>query len=151
MKVLDLQCAHQHVFEGWFASEEDFQNQLGRGMVQCPLCGDLAIGKKLSAPHLNFGASRPDQAPRQDVVVLPERQVAADAQAGWLKMVRQVMANTEDVGDKFAEVARKMHYGETEEHGIRGQASREEAVSLLEEGIAVLPLPIPQVLKEPLH
>lgn len=148
MKVLDLQCAHQHVFEGWFESEDDFQGQLSRGMVQCPLCGDINIGKKLSAPRLNFGASREPSSPGQDIVAVPDSQAA---QAGWLKMVRQVLAHTEDVGDRFAEVARQMHYGETEERGIRGQASREEAVSLLEEGIAVLPLPIPLVLKDPLH
>ncbi len=149
MKVLDLQCAGQHVFEGWFASEDDYQGQLSRGLVQCPLCGDINIGKKLSAPRLNFGASRvTPPSPDQDIVAVPDSQTA---QAGWLKMVRQVLAHTEDVGDKFAEVARQMHYGETEERGIRGQASHEEAVSLLEEGIAVLPLPIPIVLKEPLH
>ena len=56
MKVLDLKCAHQHVFEGWFASEDDFQSQLGRGLVSCPICGDVAVEKQLSAPRLNLGA-----------------------------------------------------------------------------------------------
>jgi hypothetical protein len=65
----------------------------------------------------------------------------AAMQAAWLKMVRHVMANTEDVGERFAEEARKIHYGETEERGIRGQASREETEALLDEGIGVLPLP----------
>ena len=78
---------------------------------------------------------------------------ATDArlQAAWLKMVRHVMANTEDVGQRFAEEARKIHYGETEERGIRGQATREQTEALLEEGIGVLPLPIPKALKEPLQ
>jgi hypothetical protein len=65
-------------------------------------------------------------------------------QAAWMQMVRHVMANTEDVGEKFAEEARKIHYGETEDRNIRGQASREETEALLEEGIAVLPLPVPK-------
>ena len=59
MKVLDLKCAHQHVFEGWFASEDDFQSQLTRDLVQCPMCGDAAISKQLSAPRLNLGATPP--------------------------------------------------------------------------------------------
>jgi hypothetical protein len=72
-------------------------------------------------------------------------------QADWLKMARHVMANTEDVGSHFAEVARQMHYGETEERSIRGQTSRQEALALLEEGISVMPLPIPDALKGPLQ
>jgi hypothetical protein len=72
-------------------------------------------------------------------------------QAAWMKMVRHVMANTEDVGNRFPEEARRMHYGETEERGIRGQASAQETQALIEEGIGVLPLPIPKVLKETLQ
>ncbi len=144
MKVLNLECSHHHSFEGWFASEDDFQSQLGRSLVECPLCGDNAIEKMLSAPRLNLGAQEPA---RQDVAVAPN----ATMQAAWLKMVRHVMANTDDVGPRFAEEARRIHYGETEERGIRGQASREETESLIEEGIGVLPLPIPTALKEPLQ
>ena len=145
MKVLNLQCAHRHAFEGWFASEDEFQSQLGRGLVECPLCGDNGITKMLSAPRLNLGAAEPQ--PRQEVVSMPD----ASLQAAWLKMVRHVLANTEDVGERFAEEARSIHYGETEERGIRGQASREETEALLEEGIGVLPLPIPKSLKGPLQ
>jgi len=72
-------------------------------------------------------------------------------QATWLQMMRRVMAGTEDVGERFAEVARQMHYGETQERGIRGRTSPEEAEALLEEGIPVLPLFLPDVLKEPLQ
>ena len=148
MKVLNLQCSHAHGFEGWFASEDDFQDQLARGLVECPLCGDGQVTKMPSAPRLNFGASEPQAAvTKQEVVSAPDAQL----QAAWMQMVRQVMANTEDVGERFAEEARKIHYGETEERGIRGQASREETESLLEEGIAVLPLPIPKGLKGPLQ
>ena len=177
MKVLDLKCAHQHVFEGWFASEDDFQSQLTRDLVQCPMCGDAAISKQLSAPRLNLGATPPPspaaKAPAAaDAAVSggvkPSRRelVPASAapalsaqdlqdlqavQADWLKMARHVMANTEDVGSHFAEVARQMHYGETEERSIRGQTSRQEAVALLEEGISVMPLPLPDALKGPLQ
>jgi hypothetical protein len=146
MKVLNLQCSHSHSFEGWFASEDDFQGQLARGLVECPLCGDTGITKMLSAPRLNLGASQPEAA-RQDVVSMPDESL----QAAWMKMVRHVMANTDDVGERFAEEARRIHYGETEERSIRGQASREETEALIEEGIGVLPLPIPKALKEPLQ
>ena len=147
MKVLNLQCGHAHGFEGWFASEDDFQDQLGRGLVECPLCGDAHVSKLPSAPRLNLGAAEPKPAPRQEVMAAPNPQL----QAAWMQLVRQVMANTEDVGERFAEEARKIHYGESEERAIRGQASREETEALLEEGVPVLPLPIPKGLKGPLQ
>ncbi len=146
MKVLNLQCTHGHAFEGWFGSEDEFQSQLARGLVECPLCADVQVSKLPSAPRLNFGAPAPREEKRE-VMATPDAQL----QAAWMQMVRQVLANTEDVGEKFAEEARRIHYGETEERGIRGQASREETEALLEEGIAVLPLPIPKGLKGPLQ
>jgi hypothetical protein len=146
MKVLNLQCAHRHSFEGWFGSDDEFQSQLAGGLVECPMCGDTGIVKLPSAPRLNLGAPA-DPTPRQDVATMPD----GDMQRAWLKMVRHVMANTEDVGERFAEEARRIHYGETEERGIRGQASREETEALLDEGIGVLPLPLPKALKGPVQ
>jgi hypothetical protein len=152
MKVLDLQCKYSHAFEGWFSSEDDFQSQLGRGIIECPMCGDSTITKMLSAPRLNLGAAAPvnvdaradaDAAKKQEVVSTPD----ATMQAAWMQMVRKVMANTEDVGEKFPEEARRIHYGEAHERGIRGQASAEETQALIEEGIGVLPLPVPNALK----
>ena len=145
MKVLNLQCTHRHAFEGWFASENAFQQQLDGGLVECPLCGDTAVVKLLSAPRLNLGAGEPG--PPQDVVATPD----ATMQAAWMKMARHVLANTEDVGEGFAEEARRIHYGESEERGIRGQATRRQTEALLEEGISVLPLPLPKALKGPLQ
>ena len=92
MKVLNLQCAHGHGFEGWFGSEDDFQSQLQRGLVECPMCGDTAVTKLLSAPRLNLGAGK--QEPAQQVAALPD----AALQAAWMKMAREVIAQTEDVG-----------------------------------------------------
>ena len=186
MKVLDLQCSHLHVFEGWFGSEEDFQSQLTRGLLTCPMCGDANVSKKLSAPRLNLHTVRGERevsraetsSPSTDATassptsavgsaddetnvntvppVLPSLQDVvnlepAQLQAALLKMVRHVVANTEDVGDSFPEEARKMHYGETEARNIRGHATAEETQDLMEEGIAVMPLPLPDVLKEPLQ
>jgi hypothetical protein len=158
MKVLDLQCAQHHVFEGWFGSEDDFQSQLTRGLLNCPMCGDASVTKKLSAPRLNLNAtetqpktpsaSAAPELPRlQDVANLEPAQL----QAALMKMVRHVVANTEDVGGSFPEEARKMHYGETEARNIRGHATPEETEELMDEGIAVMPLPLPDALKEPLQ
>ena len=156
MKVLDLQCEQRHTFEGWFASEEDFQGQLGRGLVECPLCGDKAIAKMLSAPRLNLGSARSE--PAASPPTGPPGSVAQvssptpdNQQAVWLNLIRHVILNTEDVGKRFAEEARKIHYGETQERAIRGQASRQETADLLEEGIAILPLPLPSGLNGPTH
>ena len=161
MKVLSLQCAHQHGFEGWFGSEDDYQSQLARALVECPVCGDKSITKLPSAPRLNLGASAP--AAQREVTPSDSTAMAAGApvlsgdadlhkaQAVLWKMARHILANTEDVGARFAEESRKMHYGEATERNIRGQASREETEALLEEGIPVMPLPLPAALKETLQ
>ena len=156
MKVLNLQCSQGHAFEGWFASHDDYESQRGRGLVTCPLCNDAEVTKMPSAPRLNLGhgaqqtpaaPSAAPTAPAQEVAQMSPQHL----QAAWMKMVRHVMAHTEDVGTKFAEEARKIHHGETENRNIRGQASREETEALLDEGIEILPLPIPAGLKEPLQ
>lgn len=149
MKVLDLQCPNGHLFEGWFSSEEDFTQQRGRDLLACPMCGDTSIAKMLSAPRLNLGSARAEAAPRQEVQELVSPVTEQALQAAWLQVARRIMAQTDDVGTRFAEEARKIHYGETAERGIRGQASLKETQALIEEGIAVMPLP--EVLKQPLQ
>ena len=155
MKVLDLQCAHQHTFEGWFASEDDYASQQARGLVTCPLCGDARIEKKLSAPRLTLRAARGEaQAPATEPMALsnhPAQAELAQLQARMLKALREIVANTEDVGERFADQARAMHQGELPHRHIRGQTSVEEALSLLEEGVEVMPLPLVPALKETLQ
>ncbi|WP_431097229.1 DUF1178 family protein [Polaromonas aquatica] len=173
MKVLNLQCTHQHSFEGWFASEDDFQNQLSRGMIECPMCADKSVQKLPSAPRLNLGghpsgqdlADQGKQASSSRAVALSSAQGSHDVaavtgapsgrspaeQAAFLKALRHVMAHTEDVGGRFAEEARRMHYGEQEARSIRGQTSAREAVELIEEGIDVMPLPLPAAVKDTLQ
>jgi hypothetical protein len=138
MKVLNLYCSYQHRFEGWFASDTDFASQGECGLVACPLCGDTDVRRLPSAPHLNLSGARPDQA-----TTSPN---ADSSQARWLRAVREVLDRTEDVGERFAEEARRMHYGEVKERGIRGHASHDEAEALIDEGINVMPLPIPAAL-----
>ena len=143
MKVLNLRCAHDHRFEGWFASDEEYQSQRERGLVECPMCGDAAVERLPSAPRLNLsGTKEPAQ---QNVVNAPQ------LQAVWMEAVRHVLSHTEDVGERFAEEARRIHYGEAESRGIRGKASREDTQALLEEGIEVMPLPVPPGLDGPVQ
>jgi hypothetical protein len=164
MKVLDLHCQQHHSFEGWFASEDDFQSQNARSLVECPFCGDHHITKMLSAPRLNLsGASSSQEQQLVPSEATPSTDVASSFaqsaavvpsdvhQQAWLRMVKHVLTHTEDVGGQFAEEARKMHYGETPERAIRGQVSREETSALLEEGIQVMPLPMPAAIKGPVQ
>ena len=155
MKVLDLRCSHGHGFEGWFASNEAFETQLSAGLVECPVCADTRIVKLLSAPRLNLGnAKAPAEAAASSAPDSPGKaQLPAEMspEARWMRAVREVLAKTEDVGERFADEARKMHYGEAEERGIRGQATQEAADALREEGIDVFSLPVPPALKGPIQ
>jgi hypothetical protein len=147
MKVFNLRCADGHLFEGWFASEADFLDQNGRSLIGCPLCGNHLVTRMPSAPRLNLsGAAEPE--PAANMVAKPAE---SDLQSMWLQAVQHVLAHTEDVGRRFAEEARRMHYGEIEHRGIRGQATAEERIALTEEGIEVMPLPLPAGLQGPTH
>ena len=152
MKVLNLRCHQDHAFEGWFASETDFQDQAARGVVACPLCGSPQVNRLPSAPRLNLSGARaptaaaPETAPAPDTTPTP-----ASLQALWLQAVGQVIRNTEDVGERFPEEARRIHYGESPNRGIRGQASPAQRAELADEGIEVVPLPMPAALKGPSH
>lgn len=148
MKVLNLRCANGHRFEGWFASDDDFMAQNGRGLVECPLCADKVVSRLPSAPRLNLSGAREPE-PRPKAPDVPPQM--ADLQAAWLSTVRQLMANTEDVGERFAEEARRIHYGEQEARGIRGQATPEEREALREEGIETMSIPLPTALKGPVQ
>lgn len=170
MKVFDLQCAQGHVFEGWFASEDDFKKQCAQEFVVCPFCGDTHITRRPSAPRLNAKSNtRNAQVKFSDERVAAKRgEVSPAGAAGvpvtkashlpheamqrlWQQVVDHVVKNTEDVGERFAEEARRIHYGEVPEHGIRGQTTPQEAQELQDEGIEVMALPLPIVPKEKLQ
>ena len=130
MIVLDLCCAAGHRFEGWFASADAFADQSAKGMVTCPACGDAQITRLPVGPHL-VRSQRP--APAQPPVS-PE---------AAMQMLRALIDSTENVGRQFPEEARRIHRQEAPVRNIRGTASLQDAKDLLEEGIAVLPLPLP--------
>lgn len=135
MISFNLGCGNGHVFEAWFASGADFDAQKERGLVECPQCGDRQIEKGLMAPAV---ATSRDRGPAQLPAAGPEREHAL---AMLRDMVRAVRDNAENVGERFAEEARRIHYGETEARGIYGQATAVEARSLIDDGIPFLPLP----------
>jgi hypothetical protein len=141
MKVLNLRCSHDHRFEGWFDSEDDFLAQHEGGLVECPMCGDKHISRLPSAPRLNVSNLR------EGVPSRPAPDAEAQAQSQWIRAVRHLIENTEDVGERFPEEARRIHYGEVAGRGIRGQATREDADALREEGIEVVSVPVPAALK----
>jgi hypothetical protein len=150
MKVLNLCCAHEHRFEGWFASIDDFVSQCERGLVACPMCADTIITRLPSAPRLNVsGAKEPRPAAAKEGG--GDAPIEVTMQAAWLRAVQQVISNTVDVGDRFAEEARRIHYGEVDERAIRGRATREEAQALKDEGIEVMSLPVPAAIKGPVQ
>ncbi|MDO9072026.1 MAG: DUF1178 family protein [Rubrivivax sp.] len=164
MKVLNLRCANGHGFEGWFGSEENFLDQNGRALIECPLCADRVISRLPSAPRLNLSGAReptplPAPQPEPTVPAPAVLEVTASVtgmqptnlQAAWLAGVRQLLARTEDVGTRFAEEARRIHYGEAPNRGIRGHASPEEREALLEEGIETVAIPVPRALDGPVQ
>ncbi len=162
MKVFDLHCPQDHVFEGWFGSEADFRSQMERALVECPICASTELRKGLSAPRLNLGAQPPKQAPQTagnahnaGAVATPpsvqDREKLQVLQAAWLVASRKIAEKTEDVGDKFADEALRMHKGEEPERPIRGQATPQQALQLLELGVPVKPLALPEGSKATLQ
>lgn len=149
MKVLDLRCSHDHRFEGWFASEDDFRDQCARGLVECPVCADASITRLPSAPRIQVNRAQ-EVAPPQ-TATSPEAPIEATLQSAWMKAVKHVMENTVDVGERFAEEARRIHYGETDERAIRGRTTADEAQALRDEGIEIASLPVPVALKDSLQ
>jgi len=150
--VFELICPDHHRFEGWFASSGDFDGQKARGLLQCPTCGKASIEK---LPTAKIGKSEP-------TAVVPREQKSDHIHAGKAaaapasgqpvgmpspeqvqKVIDYLLSNSENVGKKFAEEARRIHREEAPGRSIRGIATKEETEELLEEGIPVLPLPVP--------
>ena len=132
-----LICDKAHEFEAWFGSSDDYDQQRKRGFVDCPICGSNKVEKMLMAP----GVSGTKKSTSSDVPMTTMPQMPAEMVEKLREIKQHVEANSENVGDKFPEEARKIHYGEAEARGIYGKASVEEAVSLAEEGVDVMPIP----------
>ena len=129
MIVFDLSCSNGHSFEAWFNSNDDFIKQNNKGLLVCPYCECNKISKKLSAPKIKSSSHYGNSKENFDIVSLQK------------KIFDYVEKNTEDVGKKFPEIARKIHYNEIKPKPIRGNASAEEVKDLHDEGIKVVALP----------
>lgn len=163
MIVFDLKCEHGHQFEAWFRSSSAYEDQKLAGHVSCPYCESTDITKAPMAPNIGAKSNqKADPMPEAPAAPAPVAPVAAptpvagnqpDGKLGELveaaeKVLAEVRTHVKEncdyVGDNFAEEARKIHYGESEERGIYGESTKEETVELMEEGIDVLPLPMPR-------
>jgi hypothetical protein len=131
-----LRCDNGHDFEGWFGSGVEFDRQLASGYVSCPSCGSHAVTKSLMAPNVTTGRQK-DQ-----TKALVMDSTRREMMERLKEAVGEIRKNAEDVGEKFPEEARKIHYGESEARGIIGKASPDEAEALAEEGIEFAALPI---------
>jgi hypothetical protein len=170
MKVYNLACQLSHHFEGWFRSEEDFFAQQKKSMLSCPICESSDVTRMPSAPYLGSKKSNSTElvvekdsqkpssngtgAPSKDAMQLSTEQkheFHEKMQAKMLSVVREMMTNSEDVGESFAEEARKIHYQESPPRSIRGVTTVDEAAELIDEGIEVFSLPISPILKSTLQ
>ncbi len=135
-----LACEAGHDFEGWFGSSDDYEAQLKRDLVSCPYCGSLKVEKALMAPSVSTSRTK---AKIQDKINVATVNKSRQAMFAELKEMREkITANAENVGERFPEEARKIHYGESEERGIYGEASSEDVKDLVEEGVKIAPLPV---------
>lgn len=163
MLVVDLHCEQGHDFEGWFASGDELTRQQHRGLLTCPVCGSHGVTRRPSATRLNVSGSKDpvsaagtslarggaqaravdDGQPSGEGGPPREADIVRALQAVYLQAVRQVVSQTEDVGERFADEARRIHHGDAPQRGIRGQSTAQERAELREEGIETVALPLP--------
>ncbi|MGB6119912.1 MAG: DUF1178 family protein [Mesorhizobium sp.] len=129
-----LHCDKAHEFEGWFRDNADFDTQSKRGLVECPVCASKKVGKSLMAPAVSTGRKKEKMALAANA---EQKRMMAEIRA----MTEKMKENADYVGDKFAEEARKIHFGESEARGIYGEATFDEAKGLAEDGVEFLPIP----------
>lgn len=145
-----LSCEKEHVFEGWFSSSGDYDGQLGRGLVSCPFCNSTDIGKTLMTPSVSTSRkSSPPPTNEQSEESASSQVATLDTAEKFSQVMEQMKAlrdhvkkSADNVGGKFSEEARKIHYGETEKRSIYGQASPNDVKELIDEGVEILPLPM---------
>jgi hypothetical protein len=140
----NLRCDNGHAFESWFQSSSAYDSQVKRKLVTCAICGSAKVEKAIMAPQLAGTKKKAENTPSPadtsstSLMMAPERELRAK-----LKELRDyIVKNADNVGERFPEEARKMHYGDIEHRAIYGEASAEEAKSLIEEGVEVAPLPV---------
>jgi hypothetical protein len=153
MILYRLRCSKGHEFEGWFKDSKTYERQEKKSLIGCAVCGDSKVERALMAPRLGTGGKKaevempavdapaPAPSPEQQQMAALARHMPKELREALLKVRAEVEKNCEPVGDKFAEEARKIHYGESDKRGIYGETSEEEAAALAEEGIEFGRLP----------
>jgi hypothetical protein len=129
-----LSCDHDHDFDGWFRNNDDFDKQKKRGLVSCPVCNSSKVEKALMAPSVQTARKR-------EKVALGMSAEQKQLMGKLKELTDKMKENADYVGDKFAEEARKIHFGEKDPRGIYGEASHDEVKELLEDGVEIMPLP----------
>lgn len=147
-----LVCDARHDFEGWFRSSDDCDRQIDENILSCPVCGSSEIGRALMAPAIAKSQSPDVPAPvaqpqppvpdGQGQALLAANPKLAEMATALRELRDKIVANADDVGTRFPEEARRIHYGEAETRGIYGHATPDEAASLIDEGIEIMPLPV---------
>ncbi|AGF46724.1 hypothetical protein CDSE_0399 [Candidatus Kinetoplastibacterium desouzaii TCC079E] len=137
IKVFDLQCNNKHVFEGWFNSHNDYEEQNSHRMIECPICSSSIITKRLSSPYINNKSNNTERTKstesQKDIIELTQAQI--------IKNLRDIIKKAEDVGNDFAKEARLIQTGESEKRSIKGTISQDEMQKLEEDGIEIIPIP----------
>ena len=149
MIVFDLKCGRAHIFEAWFGSSADYDDQRARGLIECPICGDQAIGKAVMAPRIGGKSSDGDGTPVPVASAPPPEMKALMAKMADLQS--KMLEGSEWVGRRFADEARAIHLGETGHRTIHGEATPAEAAALKEEGVDLMPLPFPVIPPDQSH
>lgn len=135
MILFNLRCPKEHVFEGWFRSGDAYEEQLEAKTISCPVCGSRKVEKAPMAPRIGKGAEK--AAARQQA----DSEKAAQLMTALRELRTKIEAEGDNVGERFAEEARRIHYGEVETRSIYGQSTDEEAEELREEGIPFARIP----------
>ena len=151
MIVFDLACGEGHIFEAWFGSSADYEDQRGRGLVSCPICGASQVGKALMAPNVGAKGNRAPAAVPMRSGGTPAPAEMKAMLAALAKAQAKLLEGSEHVGKRFADEARAIHDGDAPERPIHGQATQAEAKALIEDGVPVAPLPLPIVPPDSAH
>lgn len=131
MILFELRCGNDHHFEGWFRDNATYEAQAAAGEITCPVCGDAKVAKAIMAPRLNRATGQ----------ALDAHDAAREARRMLVELRRKVEENCDYVGDKFADEARAIHYGDSAPRPIYGEATAEDVRELDEEGVPVQPIP----------
>jgi len=146
MIVFDLRChSRGHVFEAWFGSTADFEAQQARGLVACPICGDEQVEKAVMAPRVGAKGNQQPAEGGEPRMVASAPGEAKEMLRALADMQRQILAQSDYVGERFADEARSIHVGDAPARSIYGKATADQTRSLLEDGVAVAPLPLPVI------